>query len=145
MIIHQLKTELDELQKAVVEGPPRAALVAFTAFLDSLEAERKNQDRDTWRQQSRVIREHEVFSFFLKCPMTKHSFEKPRGYPGDAALLDWIYFPESKAIELDDPVARYIYDYNVRRSAPTAVRLRAKHIARIIDEVPDGGSMMALA
>ena len=127
------------------DGSPRNALNAFTTFLESLETERKKQTRESWAEHSRVIREHEVFPVLLKCPMTRHSFEKPRGYPGDAELLDWIYFPESKVAELDDPVARYIYDYNVRRTAPTAVRLRANHIAKIVDEVPDGGSMLALA
>lgn len=145
LIVHRLKTELDDLRVAMLDGTPHSALSAFTTFLDSLESQRRDRDHDSWLEQSRVIREHEVFSFLMKCPMTKHSFEKPRGYPGDAALLDWIYFPESKVSELDDPVARFIYDYNVRRTAPSAVRSRARHIAQIIDEVPDGGSMLALA
>lgn len=145
MIVHHFQNQLDGLQSAFEGGSPAEVIAAFTSFLDALEAERAAHSADKWKQRAAEIREHPVFAVLSQCPMTRHSLDKPRGYPGDAALLDWIYYPRQREMSIGDPTARYLYHHNVRRTAPAAVRARVKRIAKIIDEVREGGSMLALA
>lgn len=38
-----------------------------------------------------IIRKSEAFKFFLEEPITYHSYNRPRGYAGDAELIDYLY------------------------------------------------------
>jgi extracellular factor (EF) 3-hydroxypalmitic acid methyl ester biosynthesis protein len=40
-----------------------------------------------------VCQEHLIFKIILECPYVRRAFEKPRGYAGDAIMLDFIYKP----------------------------------------------------
>lgn len=79
------------------------------------------------------VANHPVSRLVWQDPFTDHSFRKPRGYPGDAALLDFIYgytpIPEGTS-----PVGEAIFQVNRERQAPRSVRSRAQILARTIDE-----------
>jgi len=83
-----------------------------------------------------VCRTHEVFATLLLDPFTARSFYKPRGYPGDAVLLDLIYGEGHCDSLLKEATVdgRAIYQYSSRRVAPLAVRWRCRHIAQLIDD-----------
>ncbi|WP_245396363.1 class I SAM-dependent methyltransferase [Jiella sonneratiae] len=72
-------------------------------------------------------------------PLSNWSFTKPRGYSGDASLLD-IYY---KHPSMDDvvaeatPLGRQIYDYTVNVPACAAGRERCEILARTVDEAAD--------
>ncbi len=65
-------------------------------FMDTLERQRSNTPADDWRaflKTSPVIRS---WRFFLSLdPYTRWGLVKPRGYPGDATLMDFAYGHES--------------------------------------------------
>ena len=46
---------------------------------------------DRWREIIRVPRMQTLREIAHECPYTRRGFEKPRGYAGDAVLLDYIY------------------------------------------------------
>jgi hypothetical protein len=46
---------------------------------------------DQWPEFTRACREHELHSVLLEDPLTNRAFVKPRGYAGDAVMLDFIY------------------------------------------------------
>ena len=46
---------------------------------------------DQWQAFARSCRKHELHSFLLEDPLTRRAFVKPRGYAGDAVMLDFIY------------------------------------------------------
>ena len=50
-----------------------------------------------WQELIPIAQSHPVLEFFLQDPFTRWSFEKPRGYSGDAHLLDFIYGDPSVA------------------------------------------------
>jgi extracellular factor (EF) 3-hydroxypalmitic acid methyl ester biosynthesis protein len=47
------------------------------------------------------VRRHSIFAQLLADPMTRQAFKKPRGYPGDADLIDLIYGSEPAVAALD--------------------------------------------
>ena len=84
-----------------------------------------------------AARAHPVSRFIYQCPLTEHACTRPRGYPGDAELLDLIYghaAAQSK-VERATATGRAIYDVTVAVSACESVRQRRRVIAAKIDEV----------
>ena len=77
---------------------------------------------------------HPVKELVHLCPFTHHSFFKPRGYAGDAGLIDFIYWEgEAKKLQLDS-LALAITQYTLNTPATRAVRYRRELLAKRIDE-----------
>ena len=98
---------------------------------------REESDAQRWRSIVDACQSHPVFECLLEDPFTSHAYMKPRGYAGDACLLDLIYGTGNSKERLDNASAlgRKIYDYAVRRPAPEAVRWRCRHATARIDEM----------
>lgn len=90
-----------------------------------------------WQELIPITQSHPVSEFFLQDPFTRWSFEKPRGYSGDAQLLDFIYGHESVAEEVAKatPLGRALYDYTKDASSSVAVRERRDILTRHVDEI----------
>jgi SAM-dependent methyltransferase len=102
---------------------------------------------ELWRRFCReVARKHPLRIFLHQCPFTRHGFERPRGYPGDAALIDFIYMDRA-ADELH--AGREIYRYIHQQPSPRSVRERRVLLAREIDRtaqrVPQGSRILSVA
>ncbi|HZU27117.1 MAG TPA: hypothetical protein VFA04_16440 [Bryobacteraceae bacterium] len=76
--------------------------------------------------------QHPLLPVLHQSPFSRHSYIKPRGYPGDALLLDYIYGevapPETTA------VGHAILDWEIRRASCNSVRARRDLLTRRIDE-----------
>ena len=102
-----------------------------------------------WREAVDEIRNHELASYILRCPVTRRSFRRPRGYPGDAPLLDLIYgtgdvgpWPHPSSI------AGQVSFFVVHSSACRAVRQRREILARQIDKISEersGAAILSIA
>ncbi|MDX2039689.1 MAG: class I SAM-dependent methyltransferase [Acidobacteriota bacterium] len=79
---------------------------------------------------------HPIKSLVHQDPMTRRAFEKPRGYAGDAELLDLIYGLRPVPAETTS-VGAAIYGFTVQASGTSAVRVRRDMLAAKIDEVAD--------
>jgi SAM-dependent methyltransferase len=84
---------------------------------------------------------HPVRFLVHQDPLTERAFFKPRGYPGDAVLLDLFYGAESTRAYVDDatPLGRQIYRYTSGAPAARALRRRKELLATMIDKVAASG------
>jgi hypothetical protein len=91
----------------------------------------------TWREAVLpAARAHPLAGFVHECPFTRHSFTKPRGYPGDAGLLDFVYRHPAARPEQEAATAagRTVMNFTVDVTACEAVRHRRSILAGKIDE-----------
>jgi len=97
-----------------------------------------------------AARTHTITSLVHECPFTSHSFSRPRGYPGDAGLLDFVYrhADAQPAAKAASEAGRTVMDLTVNVSACEAVRHRKELLARKIDEAAErrpGAHVLAIA
>lgn len=98
--------------------------------------ESREKYRAVWPDLIPMVQDHPVAAYFHNDPFTRWSFEKPRGYSGDASLIDFIYgHPDIAAdVERATPLGRTLYEYT--RNAPSAVAVRERRdlLTRTVDE-----------
>ena len=85
---------------------------------------------------------HPVRYLVHQDPLTERAFFKPRGYPGDAVLLDLFYGGEGTQPYVDEAtdLGREIYGYTSGCPAARALRRRKEILATMIDRVCDSTS-----
>jgi SAM-dependent methyltransferase len=108
----------------------------------ALEEQRASLAQDDWKQWIQAeIREHPIYPVLLEDPFVRHSATRPRGYPGDAELLDYIYRSDDVRAQVDraTPLGRRLLEYSTATAAPAAVRHRLAITVREIDRLEAGG------
>lgn len=70
------------------ESDPRAAMMMLSG---GLRVARACLDGDAWRSYCAELRGHRLAAVLAEDPVTALSLARPRGYAGDAALLDLVY------------------------------------------------------
>ena len=81
-----------------------------------------------------AVLKHDISEVIWTCPLTSRSFSKPRGYAGDAELLDHIYgLGAANLAPHPATLGGRIYFYTVNTPACQAVRRRREIIAAEID------------
>lgn len=104
-----------------------------------------------WQQLIPIIQSHPSAEVLQQCPFTRWSFEKPRGYSGDATLIDFIYQHPAIAEEIakTTPLGRDIFEYTINAPGPVAVRERRDILARFVDQtatrIGPGTEILAIA
>jgi hypothetical protein len=102
-----------------------------------LQAKRLSSTEAEWADAVRICLRHPLRELLHQDPFTHRAFTKPRGYPGDAVLLDYIYGPEEgwPAPEGTSELGRKIFAYSTRTGACEGVRARRGFIADLIDQL----------
>lgn len=98
---------------------------------------RRTGTDETWAAVTTWLRSHPVWNVIQQDPFVRRCNEKPRGYPGDAVMIDYIYGtssvqPEIKALTES---AAVVHQFTTSAPAPRAVRYRRQYAAQMIDEV----------
>jgi SAM-dependent methyltransferase len=129
--------------------------VAPAAIIDqlarSLHELRGKTHPDIWRELIPMAQRHTVTSYLTQDPFTRWSHDKPRGYSGDAQLLDFIYGHDSVADEIANatPTGKALYAYTREASSSVAVRERRDLLTKHVDEIAkargDGAEILAIA
>ena len=138
-------TALDDVQARIENGELAAAL---DDLFDDLSF-RREDDAETWPDYAGACLRHPVCGLLHQDPFTHRAFSKPRGYAGDAVMMDYIYGLGEAGPAAHDatPLGRAIFRYMDTRPSARAVRFRRRLIAALIDSVPSrgGSGVFALA
>jgi extracellular factor (EF) 3-hydroxypalmitic acid methyl ester biosynthesis protein len=87
--MRQLTSVLDEWCDRIHRGDGAEAV---SALCDHLQALRPAVSSNEWTTQViPVCRAHPIHELLLEDPYTGRAFQKPRGYAGDAEMLDYVY------------------------------------------------------
>ena len=87
---------------------------------------------EEWRQFTEYVAlQHPLKDLLHQDPFTRRSFEKPRGYAGDAELLDFIY--GDRPADTCSAHGQSVFQYTTNAPASRAVRYRRDLLAAIID------------
>ena len=104
---------------------------------------RRRTSADDWNAFCRVdCVGHPVRFLVHQDPLTERAYFKPRGYAGDAVLLDMFYGEDGVKPYVDEatPLGQEIYRYTSAGMAATALRRRKEVLATMIDRVSDSNS-----
>jgi extracellular factor (EF) 3-hydroxypalmitic acid methyl ester biosynthesis protein len=130
--IHQ-KTALDSVHGQLQAGRIAGAL---DELFDDLRA-RREEDPEDWPAYARACLSHPVCGLLHQDPFTYRAFAKPRGYAGDAVMMDYIYGmgEAGEAARNATPLGRAIFQHMDTRPSAKAVRFRRRLIVDLIDQV----------
>jgi extracellular factor (EF) 3-hydroxypalmitic acid methyl ester biosynthesis protein len=135
---------LDEIIRKL-ESEPSAFTAVLQDLMASLEGLRSQcLDLNEWHNIVAHLRLHRIYSLMLEDPYTLRATQKPRGYPGDALLLDFVYRHPliARDVQQSSALGQRIYEYTGIESPPAkAVRNRRDSIAKILRSAVDFASI----
>src|SRR5579871_3391000 len=73
-----------------LQGDPDCAMSSLRALTEELENIRRQAPHE-WKGYCERLRRHSLHRILLQDPYTNRAFLKPRGFAGDAAMLDYVY------------------------------------------------------
>ena len=142
---------LDEVYQAITSPTAEAETIkaAVDQLFRGLRILRQACLPDQWRKLIDAGRAHPLCDVVHEDPFTKRAFEKPRGYAGDAVMMDYIY---SREEEWPRPAASErgtaIFDYTTAAPASAGVRERRCYVAEMLDKLgrqKNGQHVLAIA
>jgi extracellular factor (EF) 3-hydroxypalmitic acid methyl ester biosynthesis protein len=127
----------DQTLTMIHNGAPEMALSMLSGQLFHAHAL-----SEQWAETRESLRNHALFRLLQEDPFSAHSNARPRGYPGDAALIDLIYdqVPPAGTSEIGASL------FNVTISAPAghAVRQRREYAQTIFKSAWDEGKRICV-
>src|SRR5262245_53833267 len=122
---------LDRVQAEILRGEAAGAMNRLCVGLNELRAaSRQGEWDDLYKAE---CRQHPIRDLLHQDPYTRRAFEKPRGYAGDAVMLDYIYLgvapPETTALGME------VFRSTTGLPNGQSVIARRDTLARLIDEV----------
>jgi hypothetical protein len=92
-----------------------------------------------WAEYVAECRRHPLKDLIHEDPFTRRAFAKPRGYAGDAVLMDYIYGREERwpMPEGTTPLGRALFEFTTSAPAPAGVRARREFVANLLDDLAE--------
>jgi SAM-dependent methyltransferase len=134
-----LNALFDQTLAAIRDGEVGSAM---DRLIGGLHAMRNSSSGNEWRARTiPALRTHAVYPALLEDPFVRHSAVRPRGYAGDAELLDFIYASDNVRPRVDHASARgrELYRYSSATSITQAVRNRLSMSAQEADRIAESG------
>ncbi len=123
---------LDDLHRRMLQGDVQTHMAELYQGLYHL---RRKCDREEWHVFClESTRSHRLRELLHQCPYSRHSYLRPRGYAGDADLIDYVYSERRTGAP---PLGQDIYRFLYQQPGPRCVRERRMILAREIDAVAE--------
>jgi SAM-dependent methyltransferase len=108
-------------------------------LLPVLQACRLRSSDAEWEKHVHLFLRHPLRQLVHQDPFTYRAFSKPRGYAGDAQLLDFVYGREEgwPPPDTTSDLGRAIFDFTTASFACEAVRARRGFIADMLDHLAE--------
>ena len=142
--VHHHKTQdLDHIYQQMQAGKIRPGLIQLIQTLE----ERRVADPQGWASFTRACLQHPVCAVLHQDPFSHRAFNKPRGYAGDAVMMDMIYGlgDFAQAMRNTTHLGRAIFHYSENSPAKQGVRFRRRLVARLIDQIAERQAPSVLA
>ena len=107
----------------------------------ALQERRLKSDEADWKRFISGARQHPLASLVHQDPFTFRAFSKPRGYAGDAEMIDFIYGREEGwAAPPAERIGQRVFEYTTLSPASEGVRARRAFVATCIDRLAEDRS-----
>lgn len=134
---------LDSTRDRILAGGDIAQAVDILS--DGLWWMRAGLPEEEWKQVIALVRAHPLMGLMHENPFTRRAFVKPRGYAGDAPLIDLLYYGQAAAEAKDaSPLGLALLARDTGAPAAAAVRERRDFMAELIDHVADATPMPSI-
>lgn len=111
---------------------------ALDELFVSLRERKRNTRPDEWKAFVETARRHPIAQALHQDPFTYRAFSKPRGYAGDAVMMDYIYGRDERwNPPLAEPIGQRVFDYTTLAPASEGVRARRAFVASRIDRLAE--------
>ncbi len=130
----------DAVLNQLHDGAPVDATIG--AMMSNLQLQRNLSSEDGWRNKIvSGVRGHSVYPVLLEDPFVRHSARRPRGYPGDAELLDYVYGSANVGPMIDSAsgLGRQLNKFHTHTPPAAAVRNRLRITAAEVDRMAAAG------
>lgn len=124
----------DTAREAIIRGDVHDGMATLRTSLREMRSLLPTREWTLIGEQARC---HALHRLLLESPFTRRAFEKPRGYAGDAVLMDLIYGIAAPRDDLS-PIGGMLYGYEFDSPCFQSVRTRRAVLAREIDRVAAG-------
>lgn len=133
----ELALILHATREQIEQGDDPAEIIR--RLMSHLNATRSKVHPDVWQALIPVMQNHPVLEYFLEDPLTRWSFSKPRGYSGDAQLLDYIYCDPhvAESVANASEIGKALYTHTKDVPSCVAARERRDLLTRYVDEIAD--------
>ena len=129
---------LDDVYRDLMNSPDDRRVVhdSLDNLFASLRDRREDADADQWQRIVERSRAHPLRGLLHEDPFTSRAYNKPRGYAGDAVLMDYVYASEERWPAPESTrIGRHIFEYTTSAPASSGVRARRGFIADFVDEL----------
>ena len=129
-------TDVQDLLDATLLGLANGNVsFAMRNLAEKLSDAMQTSNHDEWKLICERTRSHPIHAVLLEDPYTRRAFEKPRGFAGDAVMLDFVYSktPPPETSQL----GKAIFAETTGHSNALSVLDRARRIATMIDDLYD--------
>jgi len=125
---------LDRVYEKLIHGQVQEGM---DRLMPGLTAQRLACDPREWPQAVETCLRHPLRDLLHEDPFSLRAFSKPRGYAGDAVLLDFIYGREEgwQPPEGTSELGRKVFEYLTLTPACEGVRARRGFIADLLDRL----------
>lgn len=135
--LQALNQLLDNTHRQLTVNRSNAAH-AIDDLFGSLRDLRRTSSSQQWNQMVLIGQQHPLLKLVHQDPFTRRAFEKPRGYAGDAVMMDYIYGREENwSPPPASDLGKAIFNYTTGAPASAGVRERRCLVADLLDRVGD--------